>query len=74
MGLTGLSLIGFLIVHCAINSMIFFNDGGQTFNHWGTFYEHNFIIRTMEIGLFAGFFIHIIQGLYCGHKTGVQGR
>lgn len=63
MALTGLSLIGFLVVHCAINAMIFFNDGGQTFNHWGHFMGSNFIIRTLEIGLFAGFIIHIIQGL-----------
>ena len=35
MGLTGFFLITFLIVHCSINSMIFFNDGGETFNHWG---------------------------------------
>lgn len=33
MGATGFFLITFLIVHCAINAMIFFNDGGETFNH-----------------------------------------
>lgn len=63
MGLTGLFLITFLIVHCSINAMIFFNDGGQTFNHWGHFMGTNLIIRTMEIGLFAGLLVHIIQGL-----------
>jgi succinate dehydrogenase / fumarate reductase, cytochrome b subunit len=63
MGLTGLFLITFLLVHCAINAMIFFNDGGQTFNHWGHFMGTNLIIRTMEIGLFAGLLWHIVQGL-----------
>ncbi len=63
MGLTGLFLITFLVVHCAINSMIFFMDGGQTFNHWAHFMGSNLIIRTMEIGLFAGLLVHIIQGL-----------
>ena len=63
MGLTGLFLITFLIVHCSINSMIFFNDGGQTFNHWGHFMGTNLIVRTMEIGLFVGLLLHIIQGL-----------
>ncbi len=63
MGLTGFFLISFLIVHCAINSMIFFNDGGQTFNHWGHFMGSNLIIRTAEIGLFVFLLIHIIQGL-----------
>jgi succinate dehydrogenase / fumarate reductase, cytochrome b subunit len=63
MGLTGFFLISFLIVHCAINSMIFFNDGGETFNHWGHFMGANLIIRTMEIGLFAFLLLHIAQGL-----------
>src|SRR6478609_4987990 len=63
MALTGLFLISFLIVHCTINAMIFFNDGGVTFSHWGHFMGTNPIIRTLEIGLVAGFLIHIIQGL-----------
>ncbi|UAY53491.1 succinate dehydrogenase cytochrome b subunit [Ferruginibacter albus] len=63
MGFTGLCLIGFLIVHCAINSMIFFNDNGETFNHWAHFMGTNLIVRTMEIGLFAGLLLHIVQGL-----------
>ena len=63
MGLTGFFLITFLIVHCAINSMIFFNDGGETFNHWGHFMGANLIIRTAEIGLFVFLLMHIVQGL-----------
>ena len=62
MGLTGLFLITFLVVHCSINAMIFFNDGGDTFNHWAHFMGTNLIIRVMEIGLFAGLLLHIIQG------------
>ncbi len=68
MGFTGFFLITFLIIHCAVNSMIFFdvfddNDNGQSFNHWGSFLGTNLIVRTMEIGLFAGLILHIIQGL-----------
>ena len=63
MGLTVFFLITFLIVHCAINSMIFFNDGGETFNHWGHFMGANLIVRTMEIGLFVFLILHIVQGL-----------
>lgn len=63
MSLTGIFLIVFLVVHCTINAMIFFNDEGQTFNHWGSFMSTNLIIRVMEIGLFAGIILHIIQGL-----------
>ena len=68
MGFTGFFLIAFLIVHCTLNSMIFFdmydpNDNGQTFNHWAHLFGTNFFIRAMEYGLFAGLLLHIIQGL-----------
>ena len=63
MALTGLFLISFLIVHCTINAMIFYNDGGVTFTHWAHFMATNPIIRTLEIVLIIGFLAHIIQGL-----------
>lgn len=63
MALTGLFLISFLMVHCGINACIFFNDGGETFNAAGEFMSHNPVIRTMEIGLFAGLLLHIADGL-----------
>jgi succinate dehydrogenase / fumarate reductase, cytochrome b subunit len=63
MSLTGLFLITFLIVHCIINAMIFVNDGGQTFNKWGHFMGTNPIIRTMEIVLFLGLILHVVDGL-----------
>jgi succinate dehydrogenase / fumarate reductase, cytochrome b subunit len=59
--LTGLFLISFLIVHCGINAMIFYNDGGATFTHWAHFMGTNPIIRTLEIILIIGFLIHIID-------------
>lgn len=63
MGLTGFFLITFLIVHCFINGMIVFSDNGETFNHWASFMGTNWIVRVMEIGLFAGLILHIVQGL-----------
>ena len=63
MGLTGLFLISFLIVHVSINACIFFMDGGVTFNAAADFMAHNPVIRIMEIGLFAGLILHIIQAL-----------
>jgi succinate dehydrogenase / fumarate reductase, cytochrome b subunit len=63
MGITGLSLIIFLIVHCGINSLIFFNDGGETFNTAAEFMGTNWLIRTAEVGLMLGFIIHIVDGL-----------
>lgn len=63
MGLTGLFLVSFLIVHVSINSCIFFNDGGQTFNAAAHFMATNPVIRIVEIGLFAGLLLHIFQSL-----------
>ena len=63
MAVTGLSLIIFLCVHCGINSLIFFNDGGETFNTAAEFMGTNWLIRTTEVGLMLGFIIHIVDGL-----------
>jgi succinate dehydrogenase / fumarate reductase, cytochrome b subunit len=63
MGLTGLFLISFLVIHCFLNSLIFFNDGGLTFNEGAHFMGHNWLIRTMEIVLFVGIILHIVQAL-----------
>lgn len=63
MGITGLFLILFLVVHCFINALIFVNDGGVTFNMGAHFMGTNWIIRASEVILFAGLLIHIFQGL-----------
>jgi succinate dehydrogenase / fumarate reductase, cytochrome b subunit len=62
MGLTGLFLITFLIVHVSINSMIFVNDGGATFNMAAGFMAHNFIVRVLEVGLMLFLVLHVVQG------------
>jgi succinate dehydrogenase / fumarate reductase cytochrome b subunit len=63
MGITGLFLISFLIVHCGINSLIFFNDGGLTFNTGAHFMASNWVIRAGEVVLMVGLLAHIVQGL-----------
>ncbi len=63
MGITGLFLISFLVVHCFINALIFFNDGGLTFNTGAHFMASNWLIRFGEIVLFAGLIIHMVQSL-----------
>jgi succinate dehydrogenase / fumarate reductase cytochrome b subunit len=63
MGITGLFLILFLIVHCFINSLIFLNDGGLTFNLGAHFMATNWLIRGSEIILMLGLLAHIVQGL-----------
>lgn len=63
MGITGLFLISFLVIHVSLNSAIFCNDGGATFNAGADFMAHNPVIRILEIGLFAGLILHIVQAL-----------
>jgi len=63
MGLTGLFLISFLVVHCFLNSFIFFNDGGLMFNTGAHFMATNWLIRAMELVLFVGLLLHIFQAL-----------
>lgn len=63
MAVTGLFLISFLLVHCFVNALIFVNDGGETFNLAAEFMGTNWLIRAMEIVLFAGLLLHIIKGL-----------
>jgi succinate dehydrogenase / fumarate reductase cytochrome b subunit len=69
MALTGLFLVTFLIVHASINGMIWYNDGGETFTHWGHFMATNPIIHILEVGLVAGFLIHIFDGLMLWYQN-----
>lgn len=62
-GLTGLFLITFLVVHVGINATILLNDNGETFNTAAHFMSHFWVIRIMEIGLFAGIIAHIVLTL-----------
>jgi succinate dehydrogenase / fumarate reductase, cytochrome b subunit len=63
MGLTGLFLISFLIVHVGVNACIWANDNGEMFNKAAHFMGSTVVVRILEVGLFAGLLIHIIQGL-----------
>ena len=74
MGLTGLFLIVFLIVHVGINACIFADlnvpvwpfdpsDDGAIFNKAAHFMGSTILIRILEVGLFAGIILHIVQGL-----------
>ncbi|MBL7735488.1 MAG: succinate dehydrogenase cytochrome b subunit [Chitinophagaceae bacterium] len=69
MALTGLFLISFLVVHAGLNACIFNdlpvfdeNDNGDMFNRAAHFMGSSYVIRIMEIGLFAGIILHIVQG------------
>lgn len=69
MSLTGIFLIVFLIVHCYINAQIFYGDHGERFNEAAHFMGTNFVIRTVELGLFAFLILHIVQGLLLWAKN-----
>ena len=62
MALTGVSLIAFLVVHVGINACIWAGDGGDMFNKASHFMGSTVVIRILEVGLFIGIILHIIQG------------
>lgn len=63
MGFTGIFLILFLIVHAGLNACIWAGDGGEMFTKGAHFMGANWVPRILEIGLFAGLILHIVQGL-----------
>ena len=72
MGITGLSLIAFLVVHVGINSCIFAADDGAIFNKAAHFMGSTILIRIAEVGLFAGLILHIIQGLMLEYQNNAK--
>ncbi len=62
MALTGIFLVVFLVVHCYVNANVFFSNPEENFNRAAHFMGTNILIRITEIGLFAGFILHIVQG------------
>jgi succinate dehydrogenase / fumarate reductase cytochrome b subunit len=62
MALTGIFLIVFLVVHCYVNANVLFKGGEENFNRAAHFMSTNLLVRITEVGLFAGFILHIVQG------------
>jgi len=62
MSFTGIFLILFLIIHVGLNACIWANDGGEMFNKGAHFMGANVLPRVLEIGLFVGLLLHIVQG------------
>lgn len=69
MGLTGLFLISFLVVHVGLNACVFNDlemfdptDNGRMFNKAAHFMGSSVVIRILEIGLFLGIILHVVQG------------
>ena len=61
MGFTGIFLILFLIVHVCVNACIWAGNGGRMYNIAANFLGTTVVMRVLEIGLFIGFIVHIVQ-------------
>lgn len=77
MALTGIFLILFLLVHVGLNARIFADwtdpaDNGEMFNKAAHFMGSTIVTRILEIVLFVGFIIHIIQGYVIEAKNRKQ--
>ena len=69
MSLTGLFLVSFLLVHLSGNFLLFIGDEGAAFNVYSNFMSTAPIIRVLEIGLLAGFLIHMITAIILTYKN-----
>jgi succinate dehydrogenase / fumarate reductase cytochrome b subunit len=63
MALTGLALIGFLVVHLVGNLTLLADRDGATFNAYAHAIETNPLLPAAEIGLIALFLVHIALGI-----------
>ncbi len=69
MGLTGAFLYTFLIAHLSGNLLLLKDDGGAAFNAYAHFMSTNGFIRILEIGLLAGFLLHIYYAVILTQKN-----
>lgn len=63
MGVTGLFLCSFLVVHLSGNLLLYSGDAKNAFNDYAEFMGTNPVIRVMEVVLIVGFLLHIIDGI-----------
>ena len=64
MGLSGLFLCSFLVVHLYLNLFLFKQDNGGTFDVYSEFMATYPLIRPLEIFLFLGFLVHALLGIW----------
>ncbi|HEY8416762.1 MAG TPA: succinate dehydrogenase cytochrome b subunit [Limnochordales bacterium] len=70
MGLTGLLLIGYLIIHLAANLMVFIPDGGRSLNLYShTLHQFGPLLLVARIILAALFIFHIVSGIWVMMKN-----
>jgi succinate dehydrogenase / fumarate reductase, cytochrome b subunit len=60
MGITGLLLCGFLIVHLAGNLLLYADSDGKAYNEYAhALHENEGVLMVLEVGLFGMFAAHI---------------
>ena len=64
MGLAGLFLCVFLVVHLCINLLLLRNDNGVLYMQAAGFMSSNVLIKIMEVFLFGGLILHTIYGIF----------
>lgn len=71
MSLSGLFLCSFLVVHLTINlfALKVKSDGGSEFNLYAEFMATHWLIKPLEIVLFAGFLLHAALGIFLAVKN-----
>jgi succinate dehydrogenase / fumarate reductase cytochrome b subunit len=69
MGLAGLFLAVFLLVHLGINLLLLAGDDGAMYLAASGFMSSNVAIKVFEVVLFGGFFVHIVFGLLVTFKN-----
>lgn len=75
MGITGLLLCGFLVVHLAGNLLLFANDGGKTFNLYAeTIHSKQQLVYIAEAGLLALFLAHIYLAFTTNRENRIARR
>ncbi|MFO7721604.1 MAG: succinate dehydrogenase cytochrome b subunit [Bacteroidales bacterium] len=63
MGIAGLFLILFLLVHLGLNLLLLRPDGGEWFRSASHFMGSNYIVKVFEIVLILAFLIHMLMGV-----------
>jgi succinate dehydrogenase / fumarate reductase cytochrome b subunit len=63
MGLAGVFLLLFLLVHLGINLTLMRCDEGEWFNAASHFMGSNYVVKVFEIVLLLAFFVHILIGV-----------
>ncbi|MFT7668330.1 MAG: succinate dehydrogenase / fumarate reductase cytochrome b subunit [Planctomycetota bacterium] len=61
--LTGLALVGFLVVHLAGNLTFFADSEGVAFDHYAETLESNPLLPLAELGLLVLFLVHIVMAV-----------